>query len=146
MVTAQVQGGAQPLVGVRRWHPDVDHGDVGMVTHHGDDQRVGLDRGGAHLMVAIFEQPGQALPQQGGVLGDDDTHGPDCLSGAQWQPDGDLGGTARWACDVEVTVHGAGPLDESGQALPRIRSAPLSPSSVTAAAGRGPWSAPAGRS
>jgi len=37
---------------------------------HGGDQRAGVGHGGDHLMAAIGDQPGQALPEQGSVLGD----------------------------------------------------------------------------
>jgi hypothetical protein len=33
-------------------------------------QRVGVGHGGAHLVAAILQQPDQALPEHGGVLGD----------------------------------------------------------------------------
>ena len=42
----------------------------GSVPGHGGEQRVRVADGGDHLVAAVGQQPGQALAEQGGVLGD----------------------------------------------------------------------------
>jgi hypothetical protein len=74
VVAAEMEGGPQPLVGVRRRHPDIHHGDVGPMLCHGCEQGVAVGHGGAHLVTAVLEQPDETLPHQGGVLGDHDPH------------------------------------------------------------------------
>ncbi len=80
MVLAQPYGGPHALVGVRRRHPHVRDDDVrelrpapassamvltsaSPVAHPGDD-----------IVPTVGQQPGQALPQQHRILGDDHPH------------------------------------------------------------------------
>jgi hypothetical protein len=72
MVAAQPQRRPEPLVGVRRRHPDVNDSDVGPpLRHRGQQRRTVTDRG-ANLMAAVFEQPDQPRPEQCGVFSDHD--------------------------------------------------------------------------
>ncbi len=82
MPAAELEGGAQALVGVGRRHADVHHGDVGTVLGHGGEQGVAVGHGGAHLVAAVLEEPDQPLAHQGGVLGDHDPHGRHALTRA----------------------------------------------------------------
>ena len=72
VVAAQADGRPQPLVGVRRRHPDVDHGHVGMAPRHRVKQRAAVGNRRAHLVAAVLEQPHQPGPEQDGVFGDHD--------------------------------------------------------------------------
>ena len=69
---ADLLGGAQPLVRLRRRHPDVDHGHVRLV--HGDvtEQVVGVAGLRDDVEAGVVEQPRDALAQQHGVVGEDD--------------------------------------------------------------------------
>ena len=66
----------EPLVGVRGRHPDVDHRDVGLVAGHLEHQVVRVRAAADDLEARLRQQPGEALPQQRGVLGYDDAHEP----------------------------------------------------------------------
>jgi hypothetical protein len=59
------------------WHPDVHHGNVRVMLRHGGEQRVAVGDGGADLVATVAEQPDEALPHHGGVLGDHHPHGRD---------------------------------------------------------------------
>jgi hypothetical protein len=56
-------------------HADVDNGQVGAVGVDGRDQAGAVADLGDDLDPAVGQQPGQALAQQDGVLGDHDPHG-----------------------------------------------------------------------
>ena len=72
MVGADLARGAQALVGVRRGHADVDHGDVGLVGADLAQQVLGVAGLAGDLEARVLEQAHEALAQQHGVLGDDD--------------------------------------------------------------------------
>ena len=72
MVGADLARGAQALVGVARRHPDVDHGDVGLVGADLAEQVLGVAGLAGDLESRVLEQAHEALAQQHGVLGDDD--------------------------------------------------------------------------
>jgi hypothetical protein len=74
VVAADLDGGAQPLVGVTGRHPHVHHGDVGVVLGDGGKQRLAVPDGGDHVVPPVGEDLRQARPDHGGVLGDDDSH------------------------------------------------------------------------
>ena len=67
----RLDGGPQPLVGVRRRHPDVDDGDVRAVLAHRPDERGAVADRGDHLGAGLLEQPDQALAEEDRVLGQD---------------------------------------------------------------------------
>jgi hypothetical protein len=71
---AQLERGAQALVGEGRRHPDVRDHHVGPVPGHRGQQRPAVGHRGAHLVALVLEQPDQASPEQRGVLGDHDAH------------------------------------------------------------------------
>jgi hypothetical protein len=75
MPAAELEGGAQALVGMGRWHADVHHRDIRMVLGHGGQQGVAVGHGCAHLVATVLEEPDQPFPHQGGVLCDHDPHG-----------------------------------------------------------------------
>ena len=72
MALADLLGGAQALVRLRRRHPDVDHRHVGLV--HGDvtEQVVGVAGLRHDVEAGVVEQPRHALAEQHGVVGEDD--------------------------------------------------------------------------
>ena len=72
---AQLDRGAQALVGVGRRHPDVGDHDVRTVLGDGGEQLLGVRDGGEHLVPLVLQQLDQSGPQDGGVLRDDDAHG-----------------------------------------------------------------------
>ena len=49
--------GADAFVGVRRWHPHVDDGEVGLVLADRPAQPVGVIDGGDYRVPAVLEQP-----------------------------------------------------------------------------------------
>jgi hypothetical protein len=69
------QGRAQPLVGEGGRHPDVDDNRVRGIRGHRAQELLAVALGGGHLVPGLGEQPGQSLPQEHGVLGDDYPHG-----------------------------------------------------------------------
>ena len=64
----------EPLVGVRRRHPDVDDRDRRLVHRDVTQQVVGVVGLGHDLEARLGEQPRDALAQQDRVLGDHDRH------------------------------------------------------------------------
>jgi hypothetical protein len=76
---AGLDGGAQPLVGERRWQPHVHHGDVGTVRGERPHQRRPVIQRLDHVEVVRLEQPDQTDPEEGEVFGEDGaetgTHG-----------------------------------------------------------------------
>ena len=77
---AGLDGRPQPLVGVRRRHPDVDHGDVRAVLAHRPDERGTVGHRGHDLGAGLLEEPDQALAEQDRVLGQDYPHGRSAVS------------------------------------------------------------------
>ena len=71
---------AQPLVGVRRRHADVDDRDVGLVGADLAQQVLGVAGLGDDLEARLLEQARDALAQQHAVVGEDDAHGTSALT------------------------------------------------------------------
>ena len=82
MIAAQLDGGAQSLIGERGRHPHVHDGHVGPVRGDRGDQGAWLVHRGRDLVPAVFEQPAQALTEQGRVLGDHNPHASDAFTRA----------------------------------------------------------------
>ena len=57
-------GGAQPLVGERRRHPDVDDGDVGWVAADCRPEGLGIGDGCDDLEARLLEDAGQGGPER----------------------------------------------------------------------------------
>jgi hypothetical protein len=74
VIAAEIEGGAQTFVGVRRWHPDVDNGDVRAVSRHRGQQRARVGDRRGHLVTAVGEQADESFPHHGRVFGDDHAH------------------------------------------------------------------------
>ncbi len=74
MLGADAVRGAQPLVGVRRRHADVDDRDVGAVHRHVAEEVVGRSRLRDHLVAGLREQPRDPLAEEDGVVGEHDPH------------------------------------------------------------------------
>ena len=66
---------ARALVVVVGRHPHVDDREVRLVLADQREQRVGVARAADDLVAGVLEQPGEALAQEHGVLGDHDAHG-----------------------------------------------------------------------
>src|SRR5215213_10827873 len=127
---ADLQGGPQALVGVGGGHADVDHGQVGTVGVNGRDQAGAVADLGHDLDPAVGQQPGQALAQQDGVLGDHDPHG----SSARITV-GPPGGLVTVSWPSTAATRSARPR----RPLPRAGSAPPAPSSMTSTMSRSRW-------
>ena len=65
----------QALVGEGRRQPHVDDGDVRPVLEQGRQQRRAVVDGLDDLEVERLQQPGQSVPEEGEVFGEDNTHG-----------------------------------------------------------------------
>ena len=65
-------GGAHALVGARRRHADVDDGDVGRLVGHVLEQLVRAPGLGDDPHAGLFEQAGDAVADEHGVVGEDD--------------------------------------------------------------------------
>ena len=59
---------------MRRGHANVHDRHVGPVIGHSLDQRLAVGDRSHDLMAPVLQQPGDALPHDGGVLRDDDPH------------------------------------------------------------------------
>ena len=103
---AQLDGGAQPLVGERRRHPHVDDHDVGIELLDRRQQAPGVAERADDLVVVLGEDPGDALAQQHGVLGDHDAHGSSTTS---------IGRPALGAGDPQPALDGEHPVAEPGE-------------------------------
>ena len=73
MLLANLVRGDEPLVRVRRRHADVDDRDVGVVRANLQEQLVGIARLADDLEAAVLEQAGDALAEEDGVLGENDS-------------------------------------------------------------------------
>src|SRR5215211_4185483 len=129
---ADLQGGPQALVGVGGGHAHVDHGQVGPVGVDGRDQAGAVADLGDDLDPAVGQQPGQALAQQHGVLGDHDPHGSSALITV-----GPPGGLVMVSSPSTAATRSARPR----RPLPRAGSAPPAPSSMTSTMSRSRWRA-----
>ena len=74
MPLADLARGPQPLVGVRRRHPDVDDRDVRAVGAHLQHQLLGVARLPDDLEARVLEQPRDPLAQEHRVVGQHDAH------------------------------------------------------------------------
>ena len=72
---------AQPLVRVGRRHLHVDHDDVGLVGSDLAQQVLGIAGLADDLEAHLVQEPGQALTEQYGVVGDHHAHGGETLAG-----------------------------------------------------------------
>jgi hypothetical protein len=70
----QARGG-RAFVVVGRWHPDVEHDEVGRGLRDQLGQTVGRFEGGDDGVALVREQPRQPVAQQRLVLGNDHPHG-----------------------------------------------------------------------
>src|SRR5581483_1388006 len=71
MPRADLARGADPLVGLRRRHADVDDRDVGRVAPHLEQELLGVPRPADDLDPRLLEQAREPLAQQGRVVRDD---------------------------------------------------------------------------
>src|SRR5262249_23111465 len=137
MFLANLLRGSQPLVGLRRRHPDIDDGNVGVVATDLEQEVVGGGRLAYDLEPGIAEKAGDPLAQENRVLCDRDAKSALVAHRQSWiirsaessslgtKPRAPLGGTSvpksPWArVDVSKT---AGPRPPSA-----TRLAPSSPS------------------
>ena len=74
MALADLAGGAHPFVRVRRWHPDVDDRDVGLVAAHLEQQILGSARLAGDLEAGTLQQLSDPLPEEHRVVGDHDAY------------------------------------------------------------------------
>ncbi len=72
MLAANGPRGTQPLIGVRRRHPHIDDGDIRLVRPDGVEQGSRVAHSGDDFVTAPGESLSEAVPHDGGVLGDDD--------------------------------------------------------------------------
>src|SRR5512132_1260898 len=129
---AHLHGRPQALVGVAGGHAHVDHGQVGPVGVDGRDQAGAVPDLGHDLDPAVGQQPGQALAQQDGVLGDHDSHGSSALITV-----GPPGGLEMVRWPSTAATRSARPC----RPLPLAGSAPPTPSSMTSTMSRSRWRA-----
>ena len=64
------RGGAQPLVRVVGWHPDVGDHDVGSAVRDEGQECVGVFDGRDDLVTGAFEEADETLTQERDVLGE----------------------------------------------------------------------------
>lgn len=64
LALADGESGPETVVGVRRWHPHVDDGEVGFVAANGDQQLVGVADGGNDILAGVGKDAGEAGAQQ----------------------------------------------------------------------------------
>ena len=76
MLLADLARGAQPLVGVRRRHADVDERDVRAVRAHLQHQLVGRPGLPDDVEPGLLEQSRDPLAEQNRIVGENDAHGP----------------------------------------------------------------------
>ena len=138
MVAADLDRGAQSLVGVRRWHPDVDHHDVGPCSATAASSASRVGHRGAHLEAAVLEQPDQPFPHHRGVLGDHHPHAVASVHTCSGQLDGDRGRAAGRAATRHPAVHDGDAPGQAGQAAAPAGSAPPMPSSPTLSSSSSP--------
>src|SRR5262249_42680629 len=119
---ADLRGGAQALVGVRRRHADVDDGDVGLVGVDLAQQVLGVARLADDLHAGVLEQPRDAFAQQHAVVGQPYTHGI-CARTVVPMPGG-LTTSRRPSTIVSRSASPRSPVPDAG-------SAPPTPSSRT---------------
>src|SRR5204863_9402346 len=126
---AQLEGGAQALVGEGRRHPDVRDYHVGPLAGHRGQQRLAVGHLGANPVALVLQQPDQAGPEQRGVLGDHDAHQrfPARSGSSTVILVGPPGGLAMSRRPSTTATRWARP----DRPLPREESAPPTPSSVT---------------
>ena len=65
-------GSDEPVVGVVGWHPDVDHGDVGGVRAHLQEEIVGVRAAPDDLVAGVLEQRCDAVSKEHLVVRNDD--------------------------------------------------------------------------
>ena len=65
----------EAFVGVGRRHPDVDDRDVGTVLADGGQERLGIAGLGDDVETGLDQQPGDPLPQEERVVGQDEAKG-----------------------------------------------------------------------
>ena len=70
-----VRGRTDSLVGVRRWHADVDDRDVRALVLDQHHQLLGIARFPDHLAPCLAEQPHDACAHEKRVVSDDYAHG-----------------------------------------------------------------------
>ena len=68
-------GGAQALVGVRRWHPNVDDRDIGLVADDLQEQVVRALCLSDHVDPGFAQQGREPVADQQAVIGNHDPHG-----------------------------------------------------------------------
>ena len=76
MLLADLLRGLEPLVRVRRRHPDVDDGDVRGVAPHLQHQLVRVAGLTHDVEARLLEDARDALTQEDGVVGEHHAHGP----------------------------------------------------------------------
>src|SRR5215469_218380 len=116
------EGGPQALVGEGRRQPHVDDRDVGPLSGDRGQEVLPVADGGGDLHAVRLEQPGQAVPQQEEVFGDDNAHGISMFT--------TVGPPA--GLDTASTPSNAASLRSMpASPVPRAGSAPPAPSSLT---------------
>ena len=75
MALADLLGGDEPLVRLRRRHPDVDHGDVGPMHRHVAEEILGVAGLRHDVEPRFVEQPRDAFAQEYRVVGENDADG-----------------------------------------------------------------------
>src|SRR4051794_34726048 len=122
LARADVDRGAQAVVGVGRRHAHVGDRDVRLVGAHLADEVLGVARLGDDVEARVLEQPGDALAQQDTVVGDDYAHG---ISALRMVPR--PGGLSSSSRPSRAATRSASPRRPE----PRLGSAPPMPSSAT---------------
>ena len=112
---------ARALVVVVGRHAHVDDRELGLVLADQREQRVGVARPADDLVAGVLEQPGEALAQEHGVLGDHDAHG-SCTAIRVPAPGG-LSIGERPALRGDAVAHARQPVPPRGPAPPTPSSA-----------------------
>src|SRR3954447_26545140 len=122
MLRADLERGAQSLVGLRRRHADVEDRDVGRARRHLFQEVLGGRALPDDVEAGLAEQPHDALAQENIIVGDDHPHG---RSARIVVPS--PGRLVTWRRPSSASTRSANPRSP----VPRRGSAPPAPSSAT---------------
>ena len=72
--------GPRPLVGVTRWHANVEDDEIWTVFGDRDDQSLGISERCDDVVSGVGEEPPESLAEEHLVLDDHDSHGSSAVS------------------------------------------------------------------